>query len=529
MPPRAKKGSNKNKSNKGSAVTSGSNSGTNGSTSVDASLLKCDHCGVKLPKEWISSFQSITNCTWANNKAARFCGGCAQAYEAYTESFAKCASCNLPPPNLSISPFTPPPAAARGQKPEDEQQPKSSSLICCEECHHAKFFKNTNKPFVRYPFQTNGNGLEPGTPVHIHSHTLTKAEQLTAKFNVSRLNGNRGIILKWDADQRQHQVWVEGTIATTDSYKDLPLQNLRVIQSDSITGEDLPIIRPKVEQANIFAVGAVHVPCEDHKRKILTSILQDVTSALPLCIAVPQDMDDDGIHEKTSIADAQTRIKMFAVEKRQKNGYACVLSGWIELSSLIKGDSSFTGPSWGKESACTMSFFSWMASKAAMNALIEFLVQTPYIGPMPSSASNAFLQELCGINDEKLYLTTDQTHKAYIASMMCGPLSLLHMACCGNNLQQQFHQILQKPFLTALKQHHGAPLLLQRLSRWISRESLGTLDGLTLGPRARQILQTIMNDMHKNTLPTSTAHFFLRKRHSKPTKSIYDDVDMCSS
>ena len=93
MPPRAKKGSNKNKSNKGSAVTSGSNSGTKSSTSVDASLAKCDHCSVKLPKEWISSFQSITNCSWTNNKAARLCGGCAQAYEAYTESFAKCASC----------------------------------------------------------------------------------------------------------------------------------------------------------------------------------------------------------------------------------------------------------------------------------------------------------------------------------------------------------------------------------------------------------------------------------------------------
>ena len=386
-----------------------------------------------------------------------------------------------------------------------------------------------NKPFVKYPFQTNGNGLEPGTPVHIHSHTLTKAEQLTAKFNVSRLNGNRAIVLEWDADQRQHLVWVEGIIATMDSYKYLPLQNLRVIQCDPSTGEDLPIQRTKVERANIFAEGAVHVVCEEHKRKILTSILLDVTSPLPLCIAVPQDTDDDGIHEKISIADAQTRIKLFAVEKRQKNGYACVLSGWIELSSLIKGDSSFTGPIWGKESACTMSFFSWMASKAAMNALVEFLVQTPYIGPMPSSASNAFLQELCGINDDQLYLTPDQTHKAYIASMLCGPLSLLQMACCGNHIPKHFHSIVQKPFLTALKQHHGAPLLLQRLSRWISRESLGTLDGLTLGPRARPILQTLLNDMHKSSLPTFTAQFFLRQRHSKPTRSIYDDVDICSS
>ena len=95
-----------------------------------------------------------------------------------------------------------------------------------------------------------------------------------------------------------------------------------------------------------------------------------------------------GIDDRISLADATERIWSFAVENRQENGYACVLSAWIELRDFVRGDSRHDGPDLGGN-AVAMAAFSLLASNAALNALVEFIVQTPFIGP-PGAAMDAF-------------------------------------------------------------------------------------------------------------------------------------------
>jgi hypothetical protein len=215
------------------------------------------------------------------------------------------------------------------------------------------------------------------------------------------------------------------------------------------------MIRPKPELANVCPGAAVQSQSVDEfKRKVLNSILLDITAALPRSILLPFS-GDAGIDETTSLSDAYTRLKMLVVQKRQYYGYACVLCGWIELVDLITGDSPYIGNTWTAESASSMAIFSLRASKTAMNALVEFLVQTPYIGPDGSLKDELFGQ-LRGVTEDKLHMTPDQKQKTYRAAMMLGPLKLLHTLFDGNKVSFT----VVKPFMNAILWNPGSPLLI---------------------------------------------------------------------
>jgi hypothetical protein len=437
----------------------------------------------------------------------------------------------MPPPHLAVC--LPPPSAIRFNQNKGtdstpdvcQLQDLSSLLVCCKECHDTKYFKNIRGAvFERYPFTTVGQGLEPGSPVHVFSGP----PKSNVPKNVSpQMYGLRGIILGWSQEKEQHQVWIEGT--TLESSKVfISLNNLRVIQvyrmmqfyDNMERFEEVPIIRPKAEASNFCPGAAIQLPAIDEaKRTVLNSILLDVTTVVPRSIILPSPREA-GIYETSSLSETSTLLRELVVEKRMLNGYACVLCGWIQLADLITGDSPYIGNTWNAESASSMAIFSLLSSKAAMNALVEFLVQTPYIGH-EGNLMDEFFSELAGINEDVLHMTPDQKQKGYIAAMTLGPLKLLHSILESKKVSH----IIAKPFMNALLRIPGSPLLIHRLSRIVSRESLGTLDGITLGPYARKILQTIVSHICRAAFPPNKYEFLLDLYSSeKPIRTKFENV-----
>jgi hypothetical protein len=333
--------------------------------------------------------------------------------------------------------------------------------------------------------------------------------------------GLRGIILGWSQEMERHQVWIEGT--TLESSKVfISLNNLRVIQfyrtmqyfDTTERFEEVPIIRPKAEASNFCPGVAIQLSTiEEAKRTVLNSIVLDVITVVPRSIILPSP-GEAGIYETLSLSETSTLLKEVVVEKRKQNGFACVLCGWIQLADLITGDSPYIGNTWTAESASSMAIFSLLSSKAAMNSLVEFLVQTPYIGH-EGNLMDEFFSELAGINEDVLHMTPDQKQKGYIAAMTLGPLKVLHSILESKKVSH----IVAKPFMNALLRIPGSPLLIHRLSRIASRESLGTLDGITLGPYARKILQTIFAHTCRAALPPSK-YEFMRNLYSFETPII---------
>lgn len=400
-------------------------------------------------------------------------------------------------------------------------QDLSSLLVCCKECHETKYFKNNNQGalFETYPFQTDGQGLEPGTPVHIFSGP---PKSVVPKSVLPQMYGLRGIILGWSQDMDQHQVWIEGTTLEASKVF-LPLNNLRVIEFYVIKGriEEVPFIRPKAEAGNFCPGAAIQLPTiEEAERMILNSILLDVTTVVPRSIILPSPREA-GSYETFSLSETSALLRDLVVGKRKYNGYACVLCGWIELADLITGDSSYIGNTWNAESASSMAVFSLLSSMAAMSALVEFLVQTPYIGN-EGHLMDEFFKELAGVNEDVLHMTPDQKQKSYIAAMTLGPMKLLHSILDSKKVSS----MVAKPFVNALLRIPGSPLLIQRLTRIVSRESLGTLDGITLGPYARKILQTIFAHTCKVALPPSKYQLILNLySFVKPAKTKWEEEE----
>jgi hypothetical protein len=321
------------------------------------------------------------------------------------------------------------------------------------------------------------------------------------------------------------RIWIstkfglKGTLESSKVF--LPLNNLRVIEFYVVKGriEEVPFIRPKAEASNFCLGAAIQLPTiEEAKRMILNSILLDVTTVVPRSIILPSPTEA-GSYESFSLSETSALLRDLVVGKRKHNGYACVLCGWIELADLITGDSSYIGNTWDAKSASSMAIFSLLSSMAAMSALVEFLVQTPYIGS-EDHLMDEFFRELAGVNEDVLHMTPDQKQKSYIAAMTLGPMKLLHSILDSKKVSS----MVAKPFVNALLRIPGSPLLIQRLSRIVSRESLGTLDGITLGPLARKILQTIFAHTCRVALPPSKYQSILNLySFVKPAKTKWEE------
>lgn len=103
MPHRAQKRSNKKSKKTPSSGGTIGNSAENASTnipstgtrveSIDAST--CDHCGIRMTKEWNFLFQYTIEATTSSKAKNRLllCDGCAQVHQAKKELNAKCANC----------------------------------------------------------------------------------------------------------------------------------------------------------------------------------------------------------------------------------------------------------------------------------------------------------------------------------------------------------------------------------------------------------------------------------------------------
>jgi len=190
-----------------------------------------------------------------------------------------------------------------------------------------------------------------------------------------------------------------------------------------------------------------------------------------------------------------------------------VLNAWIKLLDIVVGlDVSLKmKPKKGDMKIFDSLVFMVLSSRPTIDFLVDFLVRTPYIGPR-GTAMDDFHKRNASSNT--FSLTSDQSHKCYIASMLLGPLRFLYVV---SQLGQ--YSIFWK-CLGGLPRIH---LLIERLGQIVRREAIGELDGVLLGPYARPPLQELLCSSLENPIPMSTAEIVLAIPLFQKYRTPYDE------
>jgi len=156
------------------------------------------------------------------------------------------------------------------------------------------------------------------------------------------------------------------------------------------------------------------------------------------------------------------------------------MAACIALGSMCQGftQANFNHRDDGFEASECIIFALMEAAPRSLEALLSFIVMTPYIGDESEKDESLFHR-----SRENPALTPAQDNDPYIAVMKCfiGLLGILFIGPpldCSRALFLYMQQRFKKLY----------PLMIQRLFNLLSRESAGTADGKALGKYARNIL-----------------------------------------
>jgi hypothetical protein len=440
-------------------------------------VVKCTWCDCKMTEKWRRSFLNVQRDEVYGT--ATLCPGCVQSYEILQEFHIECKYCKMPPPHLGEAP---------------------GGTYICEECSIMRGMLPYKK---RTTFKTRSlqKGHPIGTPVH-----LVRMNIGGGGFEEAN-DSNRGVIVGWM--HPFHVVWVEGNAPTDHSC--VPIQCLRVMQYNDVTSEEVAVLLPTGEFSS--EQGNIKLTSRPQFKGIVNLMQMDCRTIYPRSIPV---LDLIGMDDSMPMADYVEEMRNFFDTSNIDIKYCTVprvLDAWIKVLDLLigVGITAKMKPKRGDMKIFDSLVFMVLSSKATSQFLVDFLARTPYIGPRGNSM-DTFEQGHDFSNHDTL--TPDQSHKCYIASLLLGPLRFLFVV---SQLEQY------SIFWRSLACLPRTPLLIERLVRIVSRESIGEPDGVLLGPYAKPPLKELLHASLEYPLPISTAEIALTFPPFRQFRTPYDE------
>jgi len=164
---------------------------------------------------------------------------------------------------------------------------------------------------------------------------------------------------------------------------------------------------------------------------------------------------------------------------------ACSALGMIAQAHPNVPWANLNCPSPIEAKECVM-FALMEAAPRSLEALLSFIVMTPYIG-----TESDYDEDLFHRSRQHPRLTHCQDSAAYIDVIKC-PIGLL---CFIISFQSERNQRCYRALLKYMEQEFTElfPLMLRRLFTFLAREAAGTADGLALGGYVRSILSHVCN------------------------------------
>jgi len=441
-------------------------------------VVRCTWCDCKMTENWRRSFLNVKRDKVYGTST--LCPGCAQSYEIIQELYIECKFCKLPPPHLGEAP---------------------GGGFICEDCSIMRGLL----PFKRRTtFKTRSlqKGHPIGTLVHLVRMNVGGGgfEEVT--------EGNRGLVVGWITPF--HEVWIEGNAPTEHSI--VPIHSLRVVQNNNATSEEEAVLLP----AGDFSTDQNNNELRSRSQiKPFFDLMQmDCSTIHPSVFPV---FDTLQLNDSLPMSKYLEEMRSFYENASNKDIKYCtlvrVLNAWIKLLDIVVGlDVSLKmKPKKGDMKIFDSLVFMVLSSRPTIDFLVDFLVRTPYIGPR-GTAMDDFHKRNASSNT--FSLTSDQSHKCYIASMLLGPLRFLYVV---SQLGQ--YSIFWK-CLGGLPRIH---LLIERLGQIVRREAIGELDGVLLGPYARPPLQELLCSSLENPIPMSTAEIVLAIPLFQKYRTPYDE------